>query len=209
MITSGHSDEYSIEERDSKKLTPKKEYTRSQLLQLGSVTHGQTLESYQTAQKLVDKEIMRKNPCLGLSSKASDLVQDKVETNESGGNFNDDFWSKVTTTECTSYANYISPVNIDAQITQAGTKLDDKYEVSFNTKAKVDNWLKSGQTPAYNSYDYSNVAIGGTPLSTKNEHINVENASVVSTKSAIRSKLLEKTARVKETLQKLANNANN
>lgn len=197
MITSGHSDEYSIGERDSRKLTPKKEYTRSQLLQLGNVTHGQTLESYQTAQKLVDKEIMRKNPCIGLPS------------NESGGNFNDDFWSKVTTTDCTTYANYISPVNIDAKITQAGPKLDDKYEVSFNTKSKVDNWLKSGQTPVQNNYDFSNVAVVGAPLSTKNEQIDVENASVVSTKSAIRSKLLEKTAKVKETLQKLANNANN
>lgn len=206
MITSGHSDEYSIEECDSQKLTSKKEYTRSQLLQLGNVSRGQTLESNQTAQKLVDKKIMRKNPCIGLSS---DLVHDKVETNESGGNFNDDFWSKVTTTDCTTYANYVSPANIETQMTQAGAKLDDKYEISFNTKSKVDNWLRSGQTPVYNNYEYSNVAVVGAPLPTKNEQIDVENASVVSTKSAIRSKLLEKTARVKETLQKLANNANN
>lgn len=86
-------------------------------------------------------------------------------------------------------------------------QVDDKPNLSLGANAKVDRWLNSRETPneyAKENADYVVVDYDNICMASKAN----ETASVVSTKSELRSKLLDKTAKVKQTLRNLTQNNN-
>lgn len=185
MVTSGHTDANFVLEQ-----MPKKQYTRAQLVHLGSLARDESIGEYDTAQKLVDKDIIRGTSFLGIPG------FDDYDHNE-------DILSKVVTTIRMKYAPPKSAKH-DLPNFDAIPKQDAKYDLPFSTKSKVDQWLNNGPYPNYTDNQGSVAAAMGMnkPIECKDD----ENASCVSTKSAIRSKLLDKTNKVKQTLQKIANN---
>lgn len=187
MVTSGHTDANFVLEQ-----MPKKQYTRAQLVHLGSLARDESIGKDDTARKLVDKDIIRGAPFLDIPG------FDDYDHNE-------DILSKAATTSRIQYAPPKSS-ELDYANFDPIPKQDAKYDLPFSTKSKVDQWLNNGPYPNYTDNQDSVAAAMGMnkPIECKDD----ENASCVSTKSAIRSKLLDKTIKVKQTLRKIANNNN-
>lgn len=83
---------------------------------------------------------------------------------------------------------------------------DDLFDLPLNVNAKVDNWLNSTQHPTGPAASRPN-PLGGPPIILYDSSNKMdETSSTVSNKSAIRAKLLDKTARVKQTLRNLTQN---
>lgn len=199
MSSSGNTDEFSVLEFRNR-TTPKKEYTRSELIDLGSDAYAQRIDPDVVSSKLIEKQLVRNNR----PEKFIDKSGVKTATEQT---FNDDFWSKATTSNQNEHPK--QQFDSDYQAILANATLDNRFALPFNTNSKVDRWLKSGQNPSeyanatvselMGSLTYSSDTAAGT---NKPE----ESASIVSTKSAIRAKLLDKTAKVKQTLRNLTNN---
>lgn len=198
MCSSGNTDEYSVLEFRNQ-TAPKQEYTRSQLIDLGSDAYAQRIDSNVVSPKLIEKQLVRNH-----SVKLIDKLDAKTATEQT---FNDEFWSKATTTNQNDHPK--QKFNSDYQAVLANATLDTRFVLPFNTNSKVDHWLNSGQNPS----EYANATVGDlmdsladssdTAVGTNKPE---ESASTVSTKSAIRAKLLDKTAKVKQTLRNLTNN---
>lgn len=173
MNSSGNTDDYSVLDFQ-KPTTPKKEYSRSQLLGIGTNVSDQNIKVNDV--NLFASKVERINPkktCEGSNHEVQQV-------------FNDEFWSKVTT-----------------------SIPDDERNSNFSDNTqKVNNWLNSGQNPS----EYANItgqaasvhSLAKTSDTATNKFD--ETTSMVSTKSAIRAKLLDKTAKVKQTLRNLTNN---
>lgn len=168
MNLSGVSDEYSVQNYDKK--TTKKEYSRSQLVDLGNNSECRSDVAFTEMSPRFQKILARRHH--------------RPESNQK--EFNDGRKTKTST-----------PV----------PKLDDKFDL-FSANSKVDVWLNSGQ----NSWEYvtasADLVAGSIPNSDQHK---ADDASVItesSAKSAIRSKLLDKTAKLKENLRNLAKNKN-
>lgn len=170
--------------------SPKIEYSRSQLMNLGHRAQRDDEKSMQQLIKgLEQKQIMR-------SQKMASKPRTKAPPH-----LNDNF----TGLEAQSPETYLPA---SAKINHySNEQVDDKPDLSFSANAKVDRWLNSGEIPneyAKESAEYVVVDYANLGMTSKA----IETASNVSTKSEIRSKLLDKTAKVKQTLRNLTQNNN-
>lgn len=136
----------------------------------------------------------------------------------------DDFWSKVTTSNrnaagAAGGGDQNDEVNFELENPWEQSAYDDPTNFGFRTKSKgkVHDWLNSGgdkmpsQSSQYEDFlpifpnETSNQS---SSMTKRNECSNALNdtsslVSDVSTKSAVRAQLLDKTAKLKETLSKL------
>lgn len=208
---SGHSD-YNLSMVDNQMQTQKTEYTRSQLIEFGQMSRDQTVDMVEKAKnmKICDR-IIRKNA----NNMVEKLVDPKVvpapKDKKMEANF-DDFWSMATTDNRNVGQKHqmLDDFSFDFEMGNRWPKSHSNYpsDSSLNTNAKVDSWLKTGQDHAT---QYSqNVDIFNEPSTQSktptNEYKRTETASLVSdvsTTSDIRSKLLDKTAKLKQTLSNL------
>lgn len=188
----------------------KKVYTRSQLIQLASDARGaQSLESTETAQKLIERQIGRRASVSACDSLGMQAYEVQIG-GEPGQKLTDDFWSNVTTSATqNTYDDLVQPETFNANFQ---TAFDDA-QLDLPCNAKVDRWLNAGPNPIFSKDGRDSVAApisrtSNTPVNNPTEYKD-DVASNVSTKSAIRSKLLDKTAKVKQTLRNLTNNNNN
>lgn len=199
MNLSGNTDEYSVLEFH----TPKIEYTRSQLIDLGDAANSQKLNVNVNATKLLEHKIVSKS-----SANIDDLIGKRATEETVGKNLNDEFWSLATTNNQAVHPDSVTQETSesDYHATLAKAALDNRFVLPFN--AKVDRWLNSGQ----NTSDYAHATCQAACLSSSLVVNNPstfnanEASSTVSNRSAIRAKLLDKTARVKQNLRNLANN---
>lgn len=129
----------------------------------------------------------------------------------------DDFWSKATTTS--SKRNAAADQNKNFALANPWDKsgYDDPTDFGFRTsshsKAKVDHWLSGNEkTPTQFSQGYDDFSMESSPskpskpMMFPKELKRTDTSSVVSdvsVKSSARLQLLDKTAKLKETLSKL------
>lgn len=178
LNSSAITDEYSILEFH----TPKIEYTRSQLIDIGGLASGR------------HEEVINK------SSNSNDDVLSAL-----GQCLNEDFWQSTKN----SMEDQQKIFDLAFEQTQSAPTLDDDKKTKNN--AKVDRWLNSGQDPS----EYANLTKwtgyddrqqGSLTEDTSGTLKADEVSSIVSNSSAIRAKLLDKTARVKNSLRKMTRN---
>lgn len=195
-------DEYSVLEFRIE-TTPKMEYTRSQLLDLGSNACALNIDNDELSTKLFEKNIVRDGPV-----KLIDKLNNKTATDAANEQkLNDDFWSKATTSNQNErQGSYSQEQTVsDYQAVLAKAALDNRFVLPFSNNSKVDRWLNSGQNPT----EYAKATVNDSVLTSFDPtHANKpdESASTISTKSAIRAQLLDRTAKVKQTLRNLTNN---
>lgn len=188
---------------DFQKQTPKNEYTREQLLEL---RHEETFDMVEKAKNMkIAERIIQKNaakrltvPKDGPNKIVAANQQKHKEPNA------DDFWSKATTSNQNAAATAANRKDNPADGYQlanpwAKSNLDDPTGFSFG--AKVGSWLRTGQ-------DFPTQFSCGDdiPIEPSIERKRSETSSLVSdmsSKSALRSKLLDKTAKLKQTLSNL------
>lgn len=213
MNSSGNTDEFSVLEFQP----PKIEYTRSQLMDLDT---GRAFASNENASKMFESQLVRNSP------RNAGILREKL-VDKIGQNFIDDFWSRAKANNQTTAAaagatafppmtpNEIFDFDYQAALVQAATDdrfglpnlLDEAYGNRSNSK--VDRWLNTGR----NSSEYAHATSRAEPASPA-ETFNLKSAasstikadetsSTVSNHSAIRAKLLDKTAKVKQNLRKL------
>lgn len=210
--SSGNTDEFAVLE------SPKTEYTRSLLMNLGNpISSGhQPLTTNENVTRSIDTKIWRNNP---------NEFNWNDKTNETGLNFNDDFWSNATERNREPFESLrynrpkgepmlpsTSELNIHAAVRQAALISDAMNEQVIAT-AKVDRWLHSGLDPSEYAFRTEFTAPQAKQQFdlTTNTSSTIkadEMSSTVSNQSAIRAKLLEKTAKVKQNLRKFSNNQN-
>lgn len=186
--------------------TPKIGYTRSQLMNLdnASVSSGKPLKLNDNSAKLFESKLqsMRNSPAI--STKPDEPAQ----------NFNDDFWSKATASNQPKFPDMTpqDTFDFDYHTALAKAATDDRFGM-FSASAKVDHWLNSGR----NSSEYAQATGHAESIVQPNEKFDLnsnmsstikpdETSSMVSNQSAIRAKLLDKTAKVKQNLRKLTKN---
>lgn len=185
----------------------KNEYTRSQLLKLrheGKVDLIEKAKNLKIAERIIQKNAAAKN--MAATTKGGTTNENSKDLS----NFADEFWSKATTTEAPPSNQNAANHNDD----------DDKFgfvaDFTFrSSNAKVDNWLNAGrgemptqfsQCDDFNFNDsFSNSQTGGFVASKP-----IDTSSMVSDMSikSSRSKLLDKTAKLKETLNNLKQKKN-
>lgn len=217
---SGHSDEFSM--LDFQKQTPKNEYTRSQLLEM---RHDDTADMIEKAKNLkIAERIIRKNAEKKLAEAKSGggasgkkgLVQAKCGPVAKAKPIEpdvDEFWSKVTTTSSNRNSAAAVDQNDDYELANPWDKsgFDEPTDFTFRNKAKVDNWLEFNhgrhETPTQFSQCNDDFSNQSNPMFFPSErNASNETASMVSNasaKSAYRTQLLDKTAKLKQTLANL------
>lgn len=229
---SGHSDEFSMV--DVQKQTPKNEYTRSQLMDL---RHDDTNEDMMEKAKnmKIAERIIKKNAERKLAEAKSgggpvkkenekkEIVHamcgpvSKEEPKEPNV---DDFWSKATITSSNRNAAAADQnENFALANPWEQTGYDDRTDFSSSraNNAKVGHWLNSGREkmPSQSSQcfdDFFNESNPSNPMLISNEPKRTDTSSMVSdvsVKSAARLQLLDKTAKLKQTLSKLRQNPKN
>lgn len=82
--------------------------------------------------------------------------------------------------------------------------MNRRFDISINSNSKVDRWLNSGQ----NSTDHDEIETKIIAILNEQQHQNSDQASAVSSASAMRSKLLDKTAKLKANLRNKSLNKN-
>lgn len=179
MNSSGITDEFSVVEFHS----PKIEYTRSQLMDLQSMSSGQTFKMNENVSKSVEANLKRKSS----ANVGAPIGKNKTE-------------------QSTAFTDGIKGSEFESYYATAVAKL--QMEASVNRK--VDHWLNSGQNPREYAQATDDIEYAVGPAKTFDLKTNTakadETSSTVSNQSAIRAKLLDKTAKVKQNLQKLTKN---
>lgn len=223
-LSDGHSDEFSM--LDSQKQTPKNEYTRTQLMEL---RHNETTDIIEKAKNMrISERILRNNAAKKLADPKCGPAKGKMITAKCGPVVRetpnepnvDDFWSKATTSNRNAAAadqKDDSTLDFDLPNPWAKSGFDDPTDFSFGSNVKVDNWLNAGRGEMPTQFsqcdDFSiEPSNQSNPLLFSNERKLTETSSLVSdvsTKSALRSKLLDKTAKLKQTLSNLKQQNNN
>lgn len=185
---------------------PKIGYTRSQLMNLDTTTvAGKPLKLNDNSTKLFESKLL---------SKRNSPASVGTKPDEPAQSFNDDFWSKATAINQPKFPDMTPQDTFDfdyhTELAKAAT--DDRFGM-FSASAKVDRWLNSGR----NSSEYAQVTGHAESIVQPNEKLDLnsnmsstnkpdETSSMVSNQSAIRAKLLDKTAKVKQNLRKLTKN---
>lgn len=223
MNLSPNSDEYSI--LDFQKQSPKTEYSRSQLIELGNAAHGHSkvainpMEEDQLARLKLARSKPR-NVIDSLTKKGNviDSLTKKAVTIEAKQNLNDNFWGTAKTTGRNATPETFAhkfDFEFDFQSAMAKAKMDDRFDLPFNTNSKVDRWLSSGQDPteyatASAEFVADPIQIPYTKSASNDFKFNEDSSFVtdVSAKSAMRSKLLDKTAKLKQNLRNKTQNKN-
>lgn len=203
MNSSGNTDEFSVLEFQPQKI----EYTRSQLMQMAPKS---SLKLIENTTKIVENNLMR------VEIGSANVSVDKVAIGENEPSFNDGSWNKTTTAshEINKYPEPMTHefLDLDYQAALAKAATDDRFVLPFSASSKVDRWLNSGENP--NEYAQATCKAESTVqsidlLDSKSNTLSTikadETSSTVSNHSAIRAKLLHKTAKLKQNLRKLAN----
>lgn len=190
-----YGDEYSM--LDFSKQTPKKEYTRSQLIEFGKDVHGQSFGTVENAKNLEKCSIFKLQRKQALNAIEKFNLTDECETDGAKESFNDDFWNRAP--------------NDNGRETIGTDFSQDTLDFTLSNESKVNRWLNTGQNPS--KYANANCDFINDPTEISDqtsispfEFKPSETSSVVtdvSATSARRSKLLEKTAKVKQTLRNL------
>lgn len=228
---SGHSDEFLT--LDFQKQTPKNEYSRSQLLELrhdDTIDMIEKAKNMKIAERIIKKNAEMKltnakcgGGAMGGPGKKG-LIHVKCgppASKEKPKEPNvDDFWSKATTTSSNRNAaaaaqNDDSLFNFDLANPWDKSGFDDPTEFSFQAanNAKVGSWLNTGRNEMPTQFSQCDDDFGNEPsnqsnpmfFSNERKGLN-ETSSLVSdasSTSAVRSRLLDKTAKLKQTLSKL------
>lgn len=126
----------------------------------------------------------------------------------------DEFWSKATTAPRNRNAPELAIDNFELANPWDKSGYDDPTDFGFranNSNAKVGHWLKTAhdKTPTQFSHCYDDFSMGSSPpnpMPFSNDRKRADTSSVVSdvsVKSAARLQLLDKTAKLKQTLSKL------
>ena len=204
MNSSVNTDEYSVLEFQPQKI----EYTRSQLMQMAAKS---PLKMNENTTKIVENNLMR------VEGGSANVSVDKGAVGGNEPSFNDDSWNKATTA---SHATnkYPEPMaheffGLDYQAALAKAATDDRFGLPFSATSKVDRWLNSGQNPSEYAQATYKAEPTVQPVDSFDSRSNTlstikadETSSTVSNHSAIRAKLLDKTAKLKQNLRKLTNN---
>lgn len=177
---SGNSDEYSV--LDFQKQSTKREYTRSQIIEFGNVPLDHCTVALNPKKKdELARSSLKKRTAFGLMI---DAPKENTSTDRKEKNL---LKKKQDTFE---------------------------YEFPINADSKVDRWLNSGHNPTEHATESDNLAadpIQISDLATATNDFKFADSSLmtdVSTKSSLRSKLLDKTAKLKENLRNKTQNKN-
>lgn len=190
MNSSGNTDAHS----------PKKQYTRSELIDLESNASDQNINVDNV--NIFESQLKREN--------VANIAKTSIEKSAEHGAaqmFDDDFWSKATTNKASGSPNLSpqKPYDDDFQTVLADAMKDTK---PFSTTSKVENWLNSRQNPR----QYTNA--NGRTVSVVSEEDQIDTAmnmppacksdetdSMVSTQSDKRKHLMYKTQELKHTIR--------
>lgn len=207
---SHHSDEFSMVD-DFQKQMPKNEYTRAQLLEL---RHDQTLDMVEKAKNMkIAERIIQKNaakkladPKTGPAKMAPAKIGIAAKDSQKEPNI-DDFWSKATTSTRNAASQKDDDLAFEFDLPNPWAKpnFDEPTDFTFSNNAKVGNWLNAGRNEMPTQFSQSDdFPIEPSNQSNKpDERKRTDTSSLVSDvsmNSTLRSKLLDKTAKLKQTL---------
>lgn len=196
-------DEYSVLEFCN--TMPKNEYTRSQLIDLESNACGFSGDNDNVVTKLSERDLVRNKAVKFIDKlRSKEAATDAAIKQVTQQLLNDDFWSKATTNN-QNESHDSESLESDYQAVLTKASIDNRFVLPFSNDSKVGRWLNSGQNPSeYADATVNEPVLASAKLSDANQPD--ESASALSAKSALRAKLLDRTAKVKQTLRNLTNN---